>query len=198
MLNRRSYSIRSAKSANESNINSNLNSNINSNLDQEQDKLQEIKEIKEVKEVNDIKQVNEINNGPKINVINVNDINPDSILVYHDDEKYKFTFYDLNKNLIGDFTILQVFKFINIDNDNYLTDVELSISKELIEKYLCNYDETRNINLISHMNSPFTGNIELLTKLYVDIYKLSEYLNTELTKFQFSDAELIKHNNIFV
>lgn len=191
MLNRRSYSIRSARSTNSNNV-ENLASNSIKVAKSENKKVDESDKKEKVENRVDTNQ-------PKINVINVNDINPESILVYHDDTKYKFTFYDINKNLIGDFNTLQIFKYINIDVDNYLTDVELSISKELIEKYLCKYDENRNIDLISHIDSPFTGNIELLTKLYVDIYKLSDYLNTELTKFEFNESELIKHNNnIFV
>ena len=194
MLNRKSYSKSLSTRSNSlrsevSNINNlshishishkNQESQVNNKLDVEE----KVKEKEKVKE------------QPQINVINVNDVNPESVLVYHDQTKYKFTFFDINKNLIGDFNILQVFKYINIDIDTYLTEIELSVSKDIIEKYLCIYDENRNINLISHIDSPFTGNVDLLTKMFVDIYKVTDYLDTELTKFTYSEIEKIKHNN---
>jgi hypothetical protein len=123
--------------------------------------------------------------------------NSSTIIVEHDKSTHEFTFKNLNKNILGSFNILQLFKFLNNEFDSYLTDVNIGTSDIIISKYLYNpsNDITKTCDLISHLESPFTGNIELLVKLYTDIIKIEDKINEEILTKPRDIAEKIKEKN---
>ena len=120
-----------------------------------------------------------------------------TIIVEHDKNTHEFTFKTVNKNILGSFNILQLFKFLNNDCESYLTDINIGTSDTIITKYLYNpTDNTFNTcDLISHLDSPFTGNIELLVKLYADIIKIEDKINEEILTKPREIAEKIKEKN---
>jgi hypothetical protein len=123
-----------------------------------------------------------------INVVNISKNEDNSLIVEHDKDNHKFIIKDHN-NILGHFTIGQIFKYINSDIEGFLINVDLGISVELIEKYLIKHDGDE-INLISHLSSPITGNIELLVKLYKDIQSFEPTLQVEYEHLN----ELTKNN----
>ena len=132
-------------------------------------------------------------------VNNYNIIQPtnDSIIVEHDKIKHEFIFKNNLNQLIGTFNIYQLFKFLNNDIDNYLVDIVLDTSDIIISKYI--YDPTKDINkeyeLISHTESAFTGNIELIVKLYSDIIKIEGDLLEKMIELPKEILEKIKTTN---
>ena len=133
------------------------------------------------------------------NIINGggNSVNNSTIIVEHDKSTNEFTFKSFNKNILGSFNILQLFKFLNNDCESYLTDINIGTSNIIISKYLYNpsNDITNTCDLISHLESPFTGNIELLVKLYADIIKVEDKINEEILTKSRDVAEKIKEKN---
>lgn len=128
-----------------------------------------------------------------INVVNINKNDTNSLIVIHDKDSHKFIIKD-NDNILGHFTVGQIFKFINSDIEGYLLDVDLGISVELIKLYLLNVDND-NVTLVSHLNSPITGSIELLVKLYKDIQYFEEKLNIEYENLSENTKNLVKLKN---
>ena len=128
-----------------------------------------------------------------INVVNIAKNDSNSLLVIHDKDTHKFIIKD-NDTTLGHFTLGQIFKFINNDIEGYLLDVDLGISVELIKKYLLNIDND-NITIVSHLESPITGNIELLVKLYKDIQSYEEKLNIEYEHLCENTKNLVKLKN---
>lgn len=132
-------------------------------------------------------------------VNNYNIIQPtnDSIIVEHDKIKHEFIFKNNLNQLIGTFNIYQLFKFLNNDIDNYLVDIVLDTSDIIISKYI--YDPAKDINkeyeLISHTESAFTGNIELIVKLYSDIIKIEGDLLEKMIDLPKEILEKIKTTN---
>ena len=51
-----------------------------------------------------------------------------SIIVEHDKNKNEFVFKNPNNQLIGGFNILQLFKFINNNEDTFLMDINICAS----------------------------------------------------------------------
>jgi hypothetical protein len=128
-----------------------------------------------------------------INVVNINKNDSNSLIIIHDKDSHKFIIKD-NDNVLGHFTVGQIFKFINSDIEGYLLDVDLGISVELIKRYLLNVDNL-NVSLVSHLNSPITGSIELLVKLYKDIQSFEEKLNIEYENLSENTKNLVKLKN---
>lgn len=126
-----------------------------------------------------------------VNIIKQND--KDSILVDHSPEQMKFTFYDTNKNLLGSFTALQLIKFIINKYPTFLQHIEMGIASDIIRKYVCNINNDGKVILVSHFDSPFTGNVEMLVKLYTDITKCDVHISSELHKFVSKDAKIIQY-----
>lgn len=124
-----------------------------------------------------------------------------SIIVEHDKNKNEFIFRNSNNQLIGSFNILQLFKFINNDEDTFLMDINIGTSDNIITKYIYNpnIDNNKTYDLISHIDSPFTSNIDLLVKLYTDIVKLEDKINEALLTKSRDIVEKIKdRNNKFI
>lgn len=126
-----------------------------------------------------------------VNIIKQND--KDSILVDHSAEQMKFTFYDTNKNLLGSFTALQLIKFTINKYPTFLQHIEMGIANDIIKKYVCNINNDGKVILVSHFDSPFTGNVEMLVKLYTDITKCDVHISSELHKFVSKDAKIIQY-----
>jgi hypothetical protein len=112
-----------------------------------------------------------------INVVNITKNDSNSLVVEHDKDLHKFILLD-NSNVLGHFTVGQIFKYINSDIEGYLINVDLGISVDLINNYLFKL-ENDTINFVSHLSSPITGNIELLVKLYKDIQSFEPELQVE-------------------
>ncbi len=136
-----------------------------------------------------------------VNNFNIINQSKDTIIVEHNKEKNEFVLKDSNKQFIGSFYVLQIFKYINEDIDNYLVGTNIGTSKELINKYIYSKekDPEGKYDLISYLDSPFTGNIDLIAQLYSDIIKLEDDLNKELLDKKIEIAEKIKiRNNKFI
>ena len=48
-----------------------------------------------------------------------------SVIVKHDKNETKFTLFNSNNQILGSFTILQLFKFLNKKHDFYLVEIKL-------------------------------------------------------------------------
>ncbi len=143
-------------------------------------------------------QPNQIQENPMVvNNFNIINQSKDTIIVEHNKEKNEFVLKDANKQLIGSFYVLQIFKYINEDIDNYLVGTNIGTAKELINKYIYSKekDPEQKYDLISYLDSPFTGNIDLIAQLYSDIIKLEDDLNKELLDKKIEIAEKIKNRN---
>lgn len=128
-----------------------------------------------------------------INIVNINKNESNSLLVIHDKDQHKFIIKD-NSNILGHFTVGQIFKFINSDIEGYLLDIDLGISVDLIKKYLL-VVENDTVVLVSHLDSPITGSIELLVKLYKDIQSFEEQLNIEYENLNEETKKIVKSKN---
>jgi hypothetical protein len=141
-------------------------------------KPQQMSQAKPVPQVNSVPQPQpQPQPQQTINVVNITKNESNNLVVEHDKVNHKFIIYD-NSNILGHFTIGQIFKYINSNIEGYLINVDLGISVELIEKYLIKADN-EEINIISHLSSPITGNIDLLVKLYKDIQSFEPQLQIE-------------------
>jgi hypothetical protein len=143
-----------------------------SNISKDIQKKEETKVSKEKTENKDKPIQNQT-----INVVNITKNDSNSLVVEHDKDLHKFILRD-NSNVLGHFTVGQIFKYINSDIEGYLINVDLGISVDLINNYLFKL-ENDTINFISHLSSPITGNIELLVKLYKDIQSFEPELQVE-------------------
>lgn len=139
------------------------------------------------------------------NVVNnfniINPVSQNTIIVEHDKERHEFTFKNAQSQLIGTFNIYQLFKYINKNMDMFLIDVVIGSADVIISKYIYDIDndKTKSYDLLSHTDSPFTGNIELLVKLYSDIIKIENELYEKMIDLPKDIIEVIKiTNNKFI
>lgn len=133
-------------------------------------------------------------NPTVVNNYNIINKSTNLIIVKHDKEKNTFSFYDNSNNFIGAFSVLELFKYINKDS-TFLIATNINSSKDIIEKYIC-VNKIDKCEIVSHLDSPFTNNIELMAGLYSDIIKVEEQLNSELvTKSDIEEITKIKNNN---
>lgn len=103
------------------------------------------------------------------------------IIVETNYEKKQFIFYDKNKKFIGEFTILQLIKYV-ISNPIFLEGVDYNSAIPIIEKFVC-ISKDNEIKLINYLESPFMANIETLIKFYTFINSFeSTQLQYELQK----------------
>jgi len=139
------------------------------------------------------------------NVVNnfniINPVSQNTIIVEHDKERHEFTFKNAQSQLIGTFNIYQLFKYINKNMDMFLIDVVIGSADVIISKYIYDNDKdkTKSYDLLSHTDSQFTGNIELLVKLYSDIIKIENELYEKMIDLPKDIIEVIKiTNNKFI
>lgn len=142
----------------------------------------------------------DINNPAIINNFNIIGGGIDrttTIIVEHDKINNGYTFKSMDNNILGSFNVLQLFKLLNNECDSYLLDVNIGTSDIIIKKYLYNPDDDKEntCELISHLESPFTGNIDLLVKLYSDITKIEDKINEEILTKSHDIAQSIKDKN---
>ena len=128
-----------------------------------------------------------------INVVNITNNIPDSILINHVPEEYKFILVN-GPTTIGYFTIGQIYKFLNSNIDGYLIDVDLGVSIDIIRKYLINQIDDE-FKLISHLESPITGNIDILVKIYQDLINYEKILENEYLHLNDVNKEIVIANN---
>jgi hypothetical protein len=135
--------------------------------------------------------------NPSVNVINITNIETlgnNNLLVEHNKDTFTFTIKNRD-TVIGTFSCGQIFKYLNQDIDNFLLDVTLGTSLDIIQKYLCKY-ENDELVLISHTESPITGNIDILVKLYKDLYEYeSNKIPLELEKIDINIREEVRFKN---
>ena len=112
-------------------------------------------------------------------------MNKENIILGYSQKDHRFTIYDHNK-LLGGFGIINIIKYITSQiSREFLSSVEYESFLETIEKFFCklDYSPLNNISIISHLDSPLTGNIEIMIKIYFDINKFNqEILPNEITK----------------
>jgi hypothetical protein len=157
--------------------------------------------VKSNPKLNNLQSNNLQQNNPQTNIVNnyniIQPVSSDTIIVEHDKNLNEFSFKNNTNQIIGKFNIYQLFKFLNNDIDAYLTDINIGTSDKVIMKYV--YDPTKDINksyeLISHIDSPFTGNIELVVKLYADIIKIEGDLLERMINLNRDVIEKIKSVN---
>lgn len=151
--------------------NDNFNNNTNTNAITEHISLSNNQADNTIPSVNTNNQNlnNTHTNKQIINNININqNPNPNSILVNFEQDLCKFTLYDPNMQLLGSFTSDDVIKYIKNEN------ITITYAIPLIEKYICivsKKNETLDIELLDHIKSPFTGNLEMMLNLYCCICK---------------------------
>ena len=151
-------------------------------------KLNDEPKISEKKEQQQTQQHN------TINIVNVATLDNNNLLVEHNHDTYTFTIKNRD-NIIGTFTCGQIFKYLNQDIDNFLLDITLGTSLDIITKYLCKLNDDEII-LISHTESPITGNIDILVKLYKDLYEYEQNkITIELEKINEEIREQTRFKN---
>ena len=115
---------------------------------------------------------------------------PDLIMVSHDKSKKKYIFH--SKSPIGYFKISQLIKYIGTaKHESFMNDIDMDVSKDVIETFIIKIDQNsdspnqNNIEIINYLQSPFTGNIEMLMKLLNDLKDFEKNeLNHHLNKIQ--------------
>lgn len=127
---------------------------------------------------------------PKEPVINVFNQSSDSTMIIDHDQINKKFILKSSGNVIGYFSAKQILKYLNQDVEGYLLSEDLNISQPIIEKYLIN-----NGTLLSHLESPITGNIDILIKIYKDIQETIQQIKGELEKLDEKTIEQIQTKN---
>jgi hypothetical protein len=109
-------------------------------------------------------------------------------------EDHRFIIYRGNK-ILGGFTISQIIKYLTNNISNiFLNNIEYESSVDLIEKYICKYNNNK-ITLVSHLESPLMGNIEIMMKIYHEI----NYFDVNILTKEIDDAEIdIKIKNMII
>ena len=141
------------------------------------------------------------NNNPNANhrsINMMNKISDNTIILEYNHVSERFLFYDSNKSFLGSFTCNELIKYIvSKAVPHFMQSTNSTSSTEIIEKFICIIDpNTSEINIIDHLTSPFTGNIEMLIKLYKHIEKFEkEELANELLMLDANNKN--KANNLF-
>lgn len=135
-----------------------------------------------------------ISNNISINKVinyNTNPIidNKDKILVSYEENNGnpEFIFYNNKNSLLGSFNILQLIQYLSTpyykNNDN--NDIPFQIIKNLI--FTINIEKDNHdieIKFKSYMESPFTGNLEMLLKLSSGMKNYENNIESELLKIE--------------
>jgi hypothetical protein len=102
-------------------------------------------------------------------------MNNGNIILGYSQKDNNFKIYDQNK-LLGVFGIINIIKYITSDlSKTFLSTVEYESFIEIIKKYLFKIDNSiNNISVIGHLESPLTGNIEIMMKIYQDLTKFNQ------------------------
>ena len=117
-----------------------------------------------------------------------------SIRVVREPEEYRYRFYNVNGHSLGTFTIPQLIKYINPESQ-ILKHIEIGLAESLLKQYICETFETPKgiqIKLITHIESPFMGDIVKVLELYNDINRYS--LIGQLSDVNNNDTKIILYN----
>jgi uncharacterized coiled-coil protein SlyX len=162
-----------------------------SEIKRDNTKEQEIKidNVKEIKHDNIDDGIKEVESKNTL-ILPKKQIAPEkiSIMVDFNEEECKFTIYDKDKNLLGNFNVIQLIKFVTEKINNKFINIETGTSKTVIRQFICKVierDGAYKVQLLNHLESPFMGNIEMLMKLYKCIHKyISKKLLIDLEIFK--------------
>lgn len=113
-------------------------------------------------------------------------MNSGNIILGYSQKDNNFTIYDNNK-LLGVFGVTNIIKYITAQiSHTFLSTTEYESFVPVIEKYFCKFDNATNtISIIGHLDSPLTGNIEIMMKIYQDLVKFNQnILPNELIKIE--------------
>lgn len=116
--------------------------------------------------------------------INIQQNNND-IRVKYNNVDSTVIFYNRNNIPLGVFSIIQLIKYTTSNiSKNFLRLYDHESAVAVIEKYFMNYDKTSGkIALMNHLESPITGNLEIVLQLYTGIEKFEKnHLKSELEK----------------
>lgn len=137
------------------------------------------------------------------NVYNIKAKDDSSVILRYDRGKGGFMFYTYDRIPLGGFGGKEYIKYVvGHFVDGFLKDVDSLSSKEVIERYLCVVDKSESLGLDcikfkSYQDSPFTGDIEMMFKLYKMIENFEKNrLEEEL--YNVSDDIKDKIREIFV
>jgi len=100
-------------------------------------------------------------------------------------EDRKFVFYN-GDQLLGNMSIDQIIKYSvsKIDN-SFLKLVDHEPSVHVIEKFLYKLNDNNEIILTSYLDSPVTGNLEMMMKIYNEINNFeNKILQNEIKKIE--------------
>jgi hypothetical protein len=102
-------------------------------------------------------------------------MNNGNIILGYSQKDNNFKIYDQNK-LLGVFGIINIIKYVTSDlSKTFLSTIEFESFAEIIKKYLFKLDlSINNISVIGHLESPLTGNIEIMMKIYQDLVKFNQ------------------------
>lgn len=138
----------------------------------------------------DYKQKTEQKSEQNQTIINVINPSPDNaILLDHDQVNKKFILKS-NNIVIGYFTAGQILKYLNQNVEGYLLSIDSNISQNIIEQYLI-----KDGILLSQLESPITGNIDILIKIYKDVQLFIEESKAELEKLDEKTIEEVQKTN---
>jgi hypothetical protein len=117
-------------------------------------------------------------------------INKDQLMVSIDKTNSKFSFYDVHRNLLGEFTIDQLIKCLSQET-KFMEHINCdSASNDIIHTFICTVDidseksiDSITINLKNNLESPFMSNIEMIMQLnnYLHVFEKNN-LEQELLK----------------
>lgn len=103
-------------------------------------------------------------------MMNVNPNDKDAVMLEYNYKDGRFLFHDKNRSFLGSFTGDELIKYvISPSVPEFLVNVNASASREIIEKFICTMDAHTGVSIKNHLESPFTGHVEMLIKLYKQI-----------------------------
>lgn len=135
-----------------------------------------------------------VNQPPINNIINVSNTNDkDTIILEYNYNDKRFLFHDKNKSFLGSFTGNEFIKYVVSSMvSSFMPETNCSSAQDILEKYICTIDiskPTISISIKNHLESPFTGHVEMLIKLYKQIEDFEKNnLKEELSLLSSADS----------
>lgn len=118
------------------------------------------------------------------------DMKDKNLIIKFVQEEQKFIIYN-NNNLIGIFSIIGIVKYITTDiSKNFLKYTEYEQTIDFIEKNFCKLNSNGEITLVSYLESPIMGNIEIMMKIYAELIKIEgNIIQYEINKIENNDEK---------